>query len=39
MIMNEPKRFHVVEPYSWLQRTLKGYLIIEPLKRVLYRTF
>jgi len=22
MIMNEPKRFHL-EPFSWLQRTLK----------------
>jgi len=22
MIMNEPKRFHI-EPFSWLQRTLK----------------
>jgi len=31
MIMNEPKRFHI-KPFSWLQRTLKLVLIIEPLK-------
>jgi len=26
MIMNEPKRFHI-EPFSWLQRTLKVTLL------------
>jgi len=35
--MNEPKMFHI-EPFSWLQRTLKGsyywtlYICIEPFR-------
>jgi len=39
MIMNEPKRFQIEHLVTfWIQRTQRV-LIIEPLKRVLYRTF